>query len=91
MTNLWHCQITAQIGVSVVVNVFWKTAYNQKTKSAKTAAACLLRLDHLQPSMAMGGGFTALKNVTQRVPVRLKKNHVLFAEHFFTQEAISII
>jgi len=91
MTNLWPVQITVQIGVFVAVNVFWKTAYNQKKKSAKTAAACLLRLDHPQLRRAMGGDFTALRNVTQRVRVRLKKNHALFAENFFTQEVISMI
>jgi len=43
MTSLWRDLTTAQIGVFVVVNVSWRTAFSLPTKNARTVVVCLLR------------------------------------------------
>jgi len=75
-TSLWRGLTTVQSVDFVAVNVFWKVASNQKTKNAKTVAVCLQLLAQPLLQEGMGIGFIAPRNVTQRVPETLKKDHV---------------
>jgi hypothetical protein len=62
MTSLWHDLTMALPASFAVENAFWKTAFNLSTKSARTAAACLLQRDQQPLPVAMGGGCIALRN-----------------------------